>query len=309
FEKRLYVFKQHFGRYVYLSVNEHRGVLKVFPEGLPNKITYKYKEMNLKGNLPIVCGRNLSGKIKYFDMVKDPHLLIAGETGSGKSSAIRSILTSLIQYKSSKELKLILGDLKRSEFHLFKDIAHVEGVYHSADTLRPVLNKVKKEMAKRGDLLDEEGVNAIDQLPKKLPYIIVCIDEVVLLKKEKDIMDILEDISSIGRSLGVFIILSMQRPDAKLLDGKLKVNMTVRMGFKTQDNVNSKIIGTPGSEKLKTSGRMILKVNSDLQEIQCPWLDNEKAKKILIPYKVEKKDKQEEKKDDYDTLMELLKNE
>lgn len=65
----------------------------------------------------------------------------------------------------------------------------------------------------------------------------------------------------------------MQRPDSKLLDGKLKVNLTVRMGFKTADAINSKIIGTPESENITTPGRMMLKVNSSLQEIQCPWLD------------------------------------
>jgi len=101
---------------------------------------------------------------------------------------------------------------------------------------------------------------------------------VVLLKKETDVMDILEEISSIGRSLGVFLILSMQRPDSKLLDGKLKVNLTVRMGFKTADKTNSRIIGTPGSEKLNTPGRMVLKINSDLQEVQSPELKNMQLK-------------------------------
>lgn len=98
-------------------------------------------------------------------------------------------------------------------------------------------------------------------------------------------MDVLEEISSIGRSLGVFLILSMQRPDSNLLDGKLKVNLTVRMGFKTADAINSKIIGTPGAEKLETPGRMILRINSDYQQIQAPWLAADKARKLLSPYK------------------------
>src|SRR5699024_8880319 len=168
----------------------------------------------------------------------------------------------------------------------------------------------KKEMTKISNKLDKERVNSIDELKQKLPYIVICIDEVALLKKEKDIMDILEEISSIGRSLGVFIILSMQRPDAKLLDGKLKVNLTVRMGFQTADAINSKIIGTPGSEKIQIPSRMLMKINSGLQEIQCPWLDNDEAKKLLEPYKIKKwnKEKNITNKDEYEEIRRLFNN-
>lgn len=314
FAKKYFVFQQHFGKYIDLDIDVSRGILKVYAEGLPKEITYNYDQLiqSAKGlKLPIVCGQSLEGNIFSFDLVKFPHILIAGETGSGKSSEIRSIITTLIKAKKSNELKLVLGDLKRSEFHLFKNIDHVEGVYHSAEELKPALKKVKKEMKKRGNKLDEAGVNSVDELKEKLPYIIVCIDEVVLLKNETDIMDIIEEISSIGRSLGVFIILSMQRPDAKLLDGKLKVNLTVRMGFKTADSINSKIIGTVGSEKIEVEGRMLLKVNSHVQEIQCPWLNNKKAKKLLQPYIVEPKadNMSQLNQDKYSKVAELLNNE
>lgn len=126
----VFVFKQHFGAFVDLNVNEKRGILKVYPKGLPNKFQYNYEDIkeNLKGKLPIVCGHSLDGSIFSFDLVEYPHILIAGETGSGKSSQIRALLTTLIKHKTPKELRLILGDLKRSEFHLFKQIEHVEGV-------------------------------------------------------------------------------------------------------------------------------------------------------------------------------------
>lgn len=288
FEERQYIFRQHFGKYVELDMEDRRGILHIYPKGLPTQVNYDYEKIAptiSKMKLPIVIGQQLNQSIKVIDMVEHPHILIAGETGSGKSSAVRSILSTLIQHLDPTGLKLLLGDLKRSEFHLFKNLGHVEGVYHSADELLVPLKKIRKEMTRRGNLLDRYEVNSIGELKEKMPYIVVCIDEVVLLKKEKEIMDILEEISSIGRSLGVFLILSMQRPDSKLLDGKLKVNMTVRMGFKTADKINARIIGTDGSEELKVAGRMILRVDSELQEIQGIWLDNDKARGLLSPYK------------------------
>ncbi|MEC0282340.1 FtsK/SpoIIIE domain-containing protein [Terribacillus saccharophilus] len=312
-EKRSYVLKQHFGNNIKLDLDVKRGILQVFNAGLPDKWTYRYEvaAAAIEGiRVPVVCGQSLEGELKVYDMVENPHLLISGETGSGKSSELRSILTTLIKNKRPEELQLILGDLKRSEFHLFKYLDHVEGVYHTAAQLLPVLQKVKLEMDKRGDMLDQEGMNSIGELKRKLPYIIVCIDEVALLKGETAVTDVLEEISSIGRSLGVFLILSMQRPDAKLLDGKLKVNLTVRMGFRTADAINSKIIGTPGAENIKVLGRMILKVNSAAEEIQCPWLDNEKAKKLLAPFKRNKEEvQQQEQEDTYDEYAGVFTNE
>ncbi|MCD4839754.1 hypothetical protein LRS37_12930 [Neobacillus sedimentimangrovi] len=292
FEDRKFVFRQHFGKYLDLQVEDNRAFLHIYPKGLPKQINYDYNLIreSLEGKrLPILCGQGLDLQIHTLDMVSHPHVLIAGETGSGKSSAIRSILTTIIQTKSPKEVRFILGDLKRSEFHLFKNLKHVEGVYHSAEELEYPLKQVKKEMVKRGNLLNQAGVNSIDELKNKPPYLVICIDEVVLLKKEKGIMDILEEISSIGRSLGVFLILSMQRPDSKLLDGKLKVNMTVRMGFKTADRINARIIGTEGAESLETAGRMLLRVNSELKEVQCTWLCTKVAQSLLVPYKEELK--------------------
>ncbi|MFB4471846.1 FtsK/SpoIIIE domain-containing protein [Oceanobacillus caeni] len=315
FKEKEYVFQQHFGRYIDLGIDVSRVILKVYQKGLPTKINYDYDKIkeSLKINrLPIVAGQNLEGNVFSFDLVTNPHILIAGETGGGKSSAIRSILSTLIQVKKPDELQLLLGDLKRSEFHLFKNIEHVEGVYHSANELKAPLKKIKREMERRGDKLDEAGVNSIDELKEKLPYIVICIDEVRLLKKEPDVMDIIEEVSSIGRSLGIFLILAMQRPDSKLLEGALKVNLTVRMGFKTADKTNSKIIGTKGAEKTNIPGRMILGVNSNFQEIQSPWLSNDKAKKLLKPYKVSPKiGKKSEvtQKDEYSKVRELLRHE
>lgn len=285
-KKNFYVFKQIYGEHV-----EIKGMTKTFTLYLsrfPKKLLYNFGSYNLKNHkLPILTGMGRNGKLIIYDMVKYPHLLIAGETGSGKSTQLRSILTTIIKALPPNKVKLFLCDLKRSEFHLFRNIDHVEDVYFTPKKILPILEYLRLEMQKRGNLLDQHEVAHIDDLPNIFPYLVLCIDEVSLLQKEKEIMEIVEEISSIGRALGVFLILSMQRPDSKVLDGKLKVNLTVRMGFKTADKINSRIIGTPGSEKIKDVGKFLLKIplSDEPIEVLAPFLPLEQAKHILAVYK------------------------
>jgi DNA segregation ATPase FtsK/SpoIIIE, S-DNA-T family len=292
-KKKEYCFKQVFGENIELKGDIKRFTLTVYLSVLPSVLEYDYQKISshLAGKLPILAGMDINGNIITYDMVKYPHLLIAGETGSGKSTQLRSILTTLIQTLDPNRLQLFLCDLKRSEFHVFRYVEHVQGLFVSPNEIMPMLMYLKKVMEERGDLLDHHEVAHVDDLPDTPPYIVLCIDEVALLKKEKKLMDIVEEISAIGRALGVFLILSMQRPDRDVLDGKLKNNLTVRMGFRCADLINSRIIGTPGSEKLKDDGRMLLKspVYRELVEIQAPYVNIEGAKKILERYRSPKR--------------------
>ncbi|RHW31499.1 cell division protein FtsK [Neobacillus notoginsengisoli] len=291
-KKNFFAFQQVFGTSISLEGEVKTFVLKVFSHSLPSELTYNFETFDSLiefMRLPIVAGMDLNGDWITFDLVKYPHILIAGETGSGKSTQLRSVLSTIIQALSPKRLELYLCDLKRSEFHIFRHIEHVRGLFVTPKEMEPMLNHIQKQMQERGDLLDQHEEIHIDDLPPALrpPYIVLCIDEVALLQKENAIMELVEEISAIGRALGVFLILSMQRPDRKVLDGKLKNNLTVRMGFKCADLINSRIIGTPGSEKLKEPGRMFLKLPaySDLKEIQAPYLGTNEAKKLLKEYR------------------------
>jgi DNA segregation ATPase FtsK/SpoIIIE, S-DNA-T family len=292
-KKKEYCFKQVFGNNIEIKGDIKHFTLTVYVSVLPTVLDYDYSKFNLKGlKLPIVAGMDLNGSIIAYDMVKYPHLLIAGETGSGKSTQLRSILPTLIQSLPPERLQLFLCDLKRSEFHIFRYVEHVQGLFVSPEEIMPMLLYLEKIMKDRGDLLDHHEVAHVDDLPDPPPYIVLCIDEVALLKKEKKLMAIVEDISAIGRALGVFLILSMQRPDRDVLDGKLKNNLTVRMGFRCADLINSRIIGTPGSEKLKVDGRMLLKTpRHDLTEIQAPYVTIEGAKTILECHRSPKRKK------------------
>ncbi|MEJ9228925.1 DNA translocase FtsK [Peribacillus butanolivorans] len=290
--KKEFVFRQHFGRSIALEGDLKKYVLTVYATSMPDELTFKVEkvcEVVSPFELGIIAGMDRNGRYVAFDMLKQPHVLIAGETGSGKSTQLRQILTTLILNKKPSELKLFLGDCKKSEFHIFRKVKHVQCVLSSAKDIGKMLRGIKKELDERSDLTELFEVSHIDDLPAehRRPYLVVCIDEFVMLRKDEAIMDILTELVAIGRTLGVFAILSMQRPNAKVLDTTIRANLTVSMGFKLRDIIESRIVNTPGAEGIETSGRFIMNADK-LYELQAPYLTLDKAKALLNPFIVAK---------------------
>ena len=290
-KKNYFAFEQVFGQSIKLDGEAKKFVLTTFAGRLPKQLTYNYNDVThvIEGlKMPILCGLDRNGKWTVYDAITEPNALLSGEPGSGKSTQLRSILTTLIKYKSPDDLHMYLGDLKMSEFHLFKGVQHVKGVAILPDELERMLTHVYKEMLKRSKLLNDAGVMHVDQLPEveRVPYILLAIDEIVMVMDNKDIKKMLVQIDSLGRALGIYNILSLQRPSHDILDTKVRSLLTVRMGFRTTDLSNAKIIGTPGSERIKREypGRFFLKRDT-LDEIQAPYLTENEAKKILEGYK------------------------
>lgn len=311
FKKRLYVFKQHFGQYIDLDVNEQRGILSVYPEGIPTKFKFNWSdiEKTIKGyKMPIVAGIGMHGKLIAYDMVKEnrANLIIIGEPGAGKSTQLRQILTTWIKHVGSDRLKMYLADLKRSEFYLFRNLRNTE-VATTEEELLPKLKEIKKEMDKRGTLLDEHEVSHIDDLPFKLPYIALCIDEFSIVSQNNDILKLMQQITSLGRALGIVCIISMQRASHDLIPTVIRSNMNVGMGFRVIDKSNATMIGVDGAENLTIAGRMICNLNG-LSEIQAPLLDITNAKKLLKPYKqqITKKKTEQPEQDEYAKVRRLF---
>ncbi|WP_230200103.1 FtsK/SpoIIIE domain-containing protein [Bacillus niameyensis] len=295
-KENYFVFLQHFGKSIELEGEFKKYVLTVYQQAMTSELTYNFEEFkeSLKEHrLGIIAGLDRYGKYVSFDLLKQPHILIAGETGSGKSTQLRSILTTLIKTKKPSELELYLADCKKSEFHIFRKVEHVQCVLSSPREIKRMLGHIKQELDERSDLTEVFEVDHIDNVPveHKRPYIVVCIDEFVMLRKDEGIMDILTEIVAIGRTLGVFAILSMQRPNAQVLDTTIRANLTVSMGFKLRDKVEARIVNTPNAEKIETSGRFIM--NSDkLYELQAPYLKQDEAKRLLNLFMVSKEAKE-----------------
>lgn len=290
--KKEYAFMQVFGPNAELEGDLKKYVLTVYKSSYEYPLTYNFKDISLelKGfKMPILCGKDRNGNWMIYDAITEPNALISGEPGGGKSTQLISILSTLIQCKSPDELHLYLGDLKMSEFHIFKNVAHVKDISIYPEQMAKMLTKLHKEMKKRSELLNVFGANHVDKLPKdsKVPYILLAIDEIVMIMDDKDMKKMIVQLASLGRALGIYIMLSLQRPSHDILDTKIRSLLTVRIGFRTTDLSNSKIIGTPGSEKIskKTPGRFYIK-RDELKELQAPYLEEEKAKKILDMYRV-----------------------
>jgi S-DNA-T family DNA segregation ATPase FtsK/SpoIIIE len=294
-KKKFYVFEQIFGESIDLDGGSKTFVLSVKKPRDPNEnddLVYSINEIkkSLHGaKLGVICGADPNGNLISIDLTEQPHILIAGETGSGKSTQIRSIVTTWILTKRPNELELYMGDCKKSEFHIFKRVEHVKCVHTKPKDIERMLNKIKVEMDNRSDLTEMYEVGHIDDLPPehKKPYIVVCIDEFVLLRNNDDIMAVLIDIVCVGRTLGVFVLLSMQRPNAKTLDTTIRSQCTVSMGFQLRDKIESNMVNTPGAEKIEDSGYFIMNAKK-IQSLQAPYLKMDKAKELLNPFYVMK---------------------
>jgi S-DNA-T family DNA segregation ATPase FtsK/SpoIIIE len=292
--KKEYVFRQQFGNEAELTmINDKTFRVRVYHKNyLKGVLPYNlcdYSEAIKDYVLPIVLGTKKDGSLFVYDMIKRPHILIAGETGSGKSVCVCSILTTLCLTKTPEQLQMYLFDLKMSEFFIFDGLPHVVENTEDFEIIRERLDELKDEMERRGRLLKKERVRNYCDLKTKIPTILVCIDEFGLLQDEDAILDLIQRIGSIGRALGVFIMLSTQRPSSDIVDGKIKINLTTRVGGRLFDSTNSKIvIDQPGCENITEPGHMIVKSIGGLIDVKVPFLDEQEAEKLLLPLVVKR---------------------
>lgn len=292
--KQRFVFEQYFGKSIDLKGDLKKFVLTIYRKPLTSNVIYSYDEIHtyLEGmQMPIVVGKKKNGRYLVLECLDLPHVIIQGTTGSGKSSAIRVILTTLIKYKRPEELDIYCIDGKRAEFGLFKKVEHVQKVVYSNKDARQVLKKVSDMMYEREALLDTFDVPHVNDLPKEQfqKYIIVAVDEFIEYMDDKNIMSDIIKISSKGRAVGIFLLSSAQRMDADIMNTKARTNFNIRMSFRAVDKTNAMLLGTKGAEKIKREekGRLILN-SGEIEELQSPHLTYEKAKKLLNPFMINK---------------------
>jgi S-DNA-T family DNA segregation ATPase FtsK/SpoIIIE len=228
-----------------------------------------------KARLPIVLGKDISGKTIIADLQSMPHLLIAGTTGSGKSVCLNSILCSLLYQMRPEELRLILVDPKHVEMNAYSEIPHLLApVVTEAKKAAMALNWAVDEMEKRYKILKEAGCKdikgyneKIDEnnendiaLKHRLHYIVIIIDELadLMLIARKEIENAVTRLAAKARAAGIHLIFATQSPRADIITGIIKANFQPRIAFTVATKMESRIVlDGPGAEKLLGQGDML----------------------------------------------------
>ena len=223
-------------------------------------------------------GRDIMGKVKYVDIAKTPHMLVAGSTGCGKSVCINNIIMSIIMRTTPDEVKMVLVDPKKVEFSVYDGIPHLlMPVVTDPKKANVALQKIVVEIDERYDIFKNSGTKNIisynEEIEKelkknpdcgkqKMPYILVIIDELadLMLVAAKEVEESIMRITQLARAAGIHLIVATQRPSTNVVTGVIKANIPTRVSFAVSSSIDSRtILDMTGAEKLLGRGDMLYK--------------------------------------------------
>lgn len=216
--------------------------------------------------IPIPLGRDISGTPTFENLTKMPHMLIAGSTGSGKSVFINSVLITILMKFTPEHIRCILIDPKRVELSNYNKLPHLlTPVVTESKNALSALKWALTEMNDRYKLLSEHKTRNIQgynqKFPKKkLPYIIIVIDELadLMMTAGNDIETAICRLAQMARATGIHLIIATQRPSVDVITGLIKANIATRIAFAVASQIDSRtILDMGGAEKLLGKGDML----------------------------------------------------
>ena len=273
----------------------------------PNKIKEPVHFSNIiqnkeleKGELNVILGKDIVGRDKIIDITKMPHLLIAGQTGSGKSVAVNTLIATLISKKSEKEVKFIMVDPKMVELMPYNDIPHLlVPVIIDPQQAAIALKWAVNEMENRYKQLMENGVRNIKsynslKYVEKMPYIVIIIDELadLMMVASGSVEESIARIAQKARAVGIHLVVATQRPSTDVITGMIKANLPSRISFALRSQIDSRtILDSAGAEKLLGQGDMLLLENgsSKLERIQGAFISDEEVTNLTSTLKSSRK--------------------
>lgn len=258
--------------------------------------------------LTFAIGKDISGEPMVGELNKMPHLLVAGQTGSGKSVMINTLLCSLLYRNAPSDMKLILVDPKQVEMAPYSDIPHLlTPVIVEPEKTISALKWAVNEMERRYSLLAEERVRDIQSYNAKIkskpvsvpdedgnmqqvdegtmPYIVIVIDELadLMMMAARDVEALIVRIAQKARAVGIHLVLATQRPSVDVITGLIKANIPARIAFTVASQVDSRtILDQIGAEKLLGQGDMLMKTASmpKPRRVQGAWVMDSEVNKI-----------------------------
>jgi S-DNA-T family DNA segregation ATPase FtsK/SpoIIIE len=260
--------------------------------------------------LAFAVGKDISGEAVVGELNKMPHMLVAGQTGSGKSVMINTILTSLLYRNSPSELKLILVDPKQVEMAPYEDIPHlltpiITDPEKTVSALKWAVNEMERRYKQMAELkirnikdynakikagghkiavADEDG-NMQQHEDGAMPYIVIVIDEMadLMMVAKRDVEALIVRIAQKARAVGIHLVLATQRPSVDVITGLIKANVPARIAFTVASQIDSMtILDQAGAEKLLGQGDMLMKTVTmpKPKRIQGAWVTDEEVGKI-----------------------------
>ena len=268
-----------------------REILEAIPKGMEDS------------KLLVTLGKDIMGKPIFCEINKTPHLLVAGSTGSGKSVCINSMLVSILMRTKPEEVQLVLVDPKKVELSMYNGVPHLKTpVVTDPKKANIVLKKIVVEMEHRYDLFEQSGTKNIagynayidkknktkDEFSqiKKLPYIVVIIDELadLMLVAAKEVEESIMRITQMARAAGIHLIVATQRPSTDVITGVVKANIPSRISFAVSSSIDSRtILDMTGAEKLLGKGDMLFLPQGENTPIrvQGTFVSDEEIKAVV----------------------------
>jgi len=245
-----------------------------------------------KSLLTIALGKDIYGRAVVGDLIKMPHLLIAGTTGSGKSVMLNSIIISIMYKASPQDVKMVLIDPKLLELSRYEGIPYLFApVMTNPKDATTALKKMVLEMERRYRLIAEQGARNIDTYNKQvsesetLPYIVVVIDELadLMFTASKEVENSIVRLAQMARASGIHLIVATQRPSVDVITGIIKANFPTRIAFQVSSRVDSRtILDVHGAEQLIGRGDMLLmRPGSRLTRLHGPYVSEEEIADIV----------------------------
>ena len=254
--------------------NEDREVIS-FREVVETLVFERSESM-----LTFALGKDINGKIHCADLATMPHLLVAGQTGSGKSVMINTMIMSILLRATPDDVRFILVDPKAVELALYRDIPHLlTPVITDMKEATNALKNATREMERRLQLLARHGCRNISQFNKfverkradepqaiseiefeKLPYIVVIVDELadLMVQSGGQVEGSIQRLAQMARAVGIHLVLATQRPSVNVITGVIKANIPARLSFLLATRVDSRtILDSNGAESLLGKGDML----------------------------------------------------
>jgi DNA segregation ATPase FtsK/SpoIIIE, S-DNA-T family len=244
--------------------------------------------------LSVWLGKDIAGKAIGTDLAKQPHILIAGTTGSGKSGCVNAMLSSVLLHASPNEVRLVLVDPKRVELNHYEGIPHLlTPVVTSPRLAANVLSNLIKEMEERYGVMSQAKTRSLVELNRvrvkngdaPLPYILCVIDELadLMMVAPADVEDSIIRLAQKSRAVGIHLVLATQRPSADVITGMIKANVPARIAFAVSSQTDSRVIlDQNGAESLLGQGDMLFRPagESRTARIQGAFIAEEEIERV-----------------------------